>query len=141
MSIWVNFYDPVAFAARFPSNFTSARLHCAFALLDNTTGSNNTAVGLDALARNITGSANIALGSDAGLKLAQGSNNIYIGNPGVERGESNKIRIGTVGTHMHTFIAGISGVTVADGVGVMVGADGHLGTVVSSERYKEAIKP
>jgi hypothetical protein len=30
---------------------------------------------------------------------------------------------------------------VADGVGIIVGADGHLGTVVSSERYKEAIKP
>jgi Chaperone of endosialidase len=113
----------------------------AFALLDNTTGSNNTAVGLDALARNITGSANIALGSGAGLKLAQGSNNIYIGNPGVVRGESNKIRIGTVGTHMHTFIAGISGITVAGGVGVIIDSDGQLGTVVSSARFKEEIKP
>src|SRR5207247_7595337 len=43
--------------------------------------------------------------------------------------------------HKHTFIAGISGVTVAGGVGVIIDTDGHLGTVVSSARFKEAIKP
>jgi hypothetical protein len=32
-------------------------------------------------------------------------------------------------------------VTVAGGVGVIVDSSGHLGTVVSSERYKDAIKP
>ena len=31
--------------------------------------------------------------------------------------------------------------TVAGGVGVIVDTDGHLGTVTSSARYKEAIKP
>jgi len=51
------------------------------------------------------------------------------------------IRVGAVGTQTTTFIAGISGATVADGVSVIVGADGHLGTIVSSERYKDAIKP
>ena len=30
---------------------------------------------------------------------------------------------------------------MADGVSVVVGADGRLGTIVSSGRYKEAIKP
>src|SRR5205823_953380 len=40
-----------------------------------------------------------------------------------------------------TFIAGISGVTVASGVGVIVNTSGQLGTVVSSARFKEAIKP
>jgi hypothetical protein len=30
---------------------------------------------------------------------------------------------------------------VASGVGVIVGADGQLGTVISSVRFKEAIKP
>jgi hypothetical protein len=30
---------------------------------------------------------------------------------------------------------------VAGGVGVIVDASGHLGTIVSSERYKDAIKP
>src|SRR5207302_4140548 len=56
-------------------------------------------------------------------------------------GESNTIRIGRVGTHTNTFIAGISGVTVAGGVGVIVDSNGHLGTVVSSIRFKDAIKP
>jgi predicted ribosome quality control (RQC) complex YloA/Tae2 family protein len=56
-------------------------------------------------------------------------------------GEAKKIRVGTVGTQTATFIAGIHGVTVAGGVGVIVGKNGHLGTTTSSERFKEAIKP
>src|SRR5207245_2090914 len=40
-----------------------------------------------------------------------------------------------------TFIAGIRGATVASGVGVIVGSNGQLGTVTSSARFKEAIKP
>src|SRR5205823_6065580 len=54
---------------------------------------------------------------------------------------SNTIRVGTVGTQTNTYIAGISGVTVAGGVGVIVDTNGHLGTVVSSERFKDTIKP
>src|SRR5207253_8914087 len=37
--------------------------------------------------------------------------------------------------------AGIHGVTVASGVGVVVSSNGQLGTVTSSARFKEAIKP
>jgi hypothetical protein len=48
---------------------------------------------------------------------------------------------GTTGTQKATFIAGISGVTVPSGVGVIVGTDGKLGTVVSSERFKTETKP
>src|SRR5207253_7172336 len=55
-------------------------------------------------------------------------------------GESNTMRIGTV-KQTATFITGISGAVVASGATVIVGTDGHLGTVVSSERFKEAIKP
>jgi hypothetical protein len=69
-----------------------------------------------------------------------GNNNIDIGNPGVA-GESNTIRIGSVGTQTATFIAGIRGSIVPGGVGVIAGLDGRLGTVTSSERFKEAIKP
>ena len=58
-----------------------------------------------------------------------------------DRSDSNTIRIGTTDTHRTTYIAGISGATVADGVTVVVGADGHLGTATSSARYKEAIQP
>ncbi len=110
------------------------------ALVNNTTGFANTAIGNTTLVSNTTGSNNIALGVQAGMNLTTGGNNIYIGNVGAAR-ESNRIRIGTNGTHTNTSIAGISGVTVADGVGVIIDARGHLGTVVSSARYKEAIRP
>jgi Chaperone of endosialidase len=109
------------------------------ALVSNTTGSNNTAEGVSALNRNTTGSFNIALGNSAGINLTKGNNNIDIGNAGLA-GESAKIRIGTKGTQKQTFIAGISGVTVAGGVGV-VNSNGQLGTVTSSARFKEQIKP
>jgi len=110
------------------------------ALFGNTTGGNNTASGYNALNNNTTGGFNIALGFQAGLNLTTGNNNIDIGNVGVA-GESKTIRIGKSGTQTKTFIAGISGVTVAGGVGVIVGTNGQLGTVVSSERFKDAIKP
>ena len=55
--------------------------------------------------------------SSAGINLTTGSNNIDIGAPGVA-GESGVIRIGKSPTATATFIAGISGKTVANGVGV-----------------------
>jgi hypothetical protein len=110
------------------------------ALFSNDAGKRNTANGAFALFNNTTGSGNIALGYHAGFGLFTGSRNIDIGNEGVAE-ESNTICIGTEGTHTDTFIAGISGATVPDGVGVIVGTDGKLGTVVSSERFKDAIKP
>jgi len=51
------------------------------------------------------------------------------------------IRIGGQSVQHNTYIAGINGVTVAGGVGVVIDTAGHLGTVTSSARYKEAIKP
>jgi trimeric autotransporter adhesin len=110
------------------------------ALSSNTTGNSNTATGFQALYNNTTGNNNIALGFQAGLNRTTGSNNIDIGNKGAA-GKSNIIRIGTNGTQKNAYIAGISGVTVAGGVGVIIDSDGHLGTVVSSKRFKEAIKP
>jgi len=113
----------------------------ASALNMNTTGSDNTANGFNALLLNRTGNNNIALGASAGQNLTTGSHNIYIGNLGGTNDESRKIRIGTVGGQNATFIAGISGGTVPDGVGVIVGSNGKLGTVVSSARFKDEIKP
>ena len=110
------------------------------ALSGNTTGDNNTASGHNALSSNTTGSFNIALGAEAGGNLTTGSSNIDIGNRGVA-GEANTIRIGTREKHTNTFIAGISGATVPTGVAVIVNTHGHLGTVVSSERFKDGIKP
>src|SRR5713101_8060089 len=110
------------------------------ALVSNTTGSNNTAEGNNALENNSAGSNNIAVGFQAGVNRTTGSNNIDIGNAGAA-GKSNVIRIGTKGTQKNAYIAGISGVTVAGGVGVIIDTNGHLGTVVSSARFKDAIKP
>src|SRR5207249_6138927 len=98
------------------------------ALTSNTMGNNNTANGHNALSQNTTGNNNIALGDSAGTNLTTGSNNIDIGNAGVSS-DSKAIRIGTAATQRKTFIAGISGATVASGVGVIVGNNGQLGTV------------
>jgi uncharacterized coiled-coil protein SlyX len=112
------------------------------ALYNNSTGINNTASGVNALVGNTTGSGNVAIGYQAGSSLTTGSNNIDIG-PNVlgTAGESNTIRIGRAGTQKATFIQGISGATVANGVQVVVSPAGKLGTVVSSARFKEEIKP
>jgi trimeric autotransporter adhesin len=110
------------------------------ALTFNTTGASNTSVGYNSLSNNTTGSNNIALGASAGINLTTGNFNIDISNFGVA-GESRTIRIGTTGTQTRTFIAGISGATVPEGVGVIVGPNGKLGTVVSSLRFKDKIQP
>jgi hypothetical protein len=110
-----------------------------FGLYQNTTGNNNTAGGYNALLNNTTGNENIGLGNFAGSNLTTGNNNIDIGNMGVAD-ESNTIRIGTQGTQTRTFVAGISGAGVM-GVAVKVNSAGQLGVGVSSERFKEEIKP
>jgi Chaperone of endosialidase len=110
------------------------------ALLGSSTGSGNTAVGYDALVGH-NGNENTALGDFAGAGQSTGDNNIDIGANvfGVE-GESNTIRIGNTDI-TDTFITGISGTTVASGAAVLVDSNGHLGTVTSSKRFKEEIRP
>src|SRR5439155_389438 len=110
------------------------------ALFNNTTGGNNTANGYLALSNNTTGGSNVALGDSAGINLTTGSNNIDIGNKG-QAGESKTIRIGKQGTQTKTVIAGIRDTTVTGGVAVMIDANGRLGTVTSSARYKDNIQP
>jgi hypothetical protein len=122
------------------------------ALRDNTTGSNNTAVGYGALTSEwkdtqnvaigpyalyslVDGDDNTAIGALAGWNLQSGSDNIYIGHFGLG-GESNTTRIGDSQTA--TYVAGIHGATVTDRA-VYVNADGRLGTLSSSRRYKEEI--
>ncbi len=111
-----------------------------FALFSNTTGNSNMASGYDALVNNTTGTGNIALGNFAGSNLTTGANNIDVGNLGVA-GESNTIRIGTEGTQTNAYFAGIYQTNIAGGLVVKVDSDGHLGTVGSSERFKDEIKP
>jgi hypothetical protein len=111
-----------------------------FALWNNTTGLRNTAIGTKALFGNTIGSFNIAVGRGAGTLLTTGDSNIDIGNFGVA-GESTTIRIGA--TQTKTFIAGIRGVTtgIANAIPVLVDTAGQLGTMSSSKRFKNAIKP
>jgi hypothetical protein len=108
------------------------------ALFGNTSGDANTATGVNALG-NTVGTNNIGIGFNGGLDLTTGSNNICIGNAGVGT-ESSTIRIGTVGIQTSTFIAGISGTTSREGVGVFVNGSGQLGTMTSTRRVKEDIR-
>jgi hypothetical protein len=100
-------------------------------------GDSNIAAGSSALSNNVSGSRNIVIGYQAGINVT-GDRNIDICTPGVA-GESNKIRIGEVGIHDGTFIAGISGIAVT-GAAVLVANGGQLGTMASSQRFKEDIK-
>jgi len=95
---------------------------------------------LNALYNNTSGANNVAIGSNAGNSVTTGSNNIDIANSAVV-GDTNAIRIGKSGTQTNTYVAGISGVTVAGGVSVVIDSTGHLGTATSSARFKENIQP
>src|SRR5436305_436634 len=103
------------------------------ALFSLTTGAQNTAIGNLALFNNTTGSFNIALGYKAGENLTTGDNNIDVGSLG-GAGDANTVRIGNqvAGTddvgfphpaHTATYIAGISGTTVAKSVAVFIDAN------------------
>jgi trimeric autotransporter adhesin len=105
-------------------------------------GARNTAIGYNALL-NVLGSNNIALGDNAGANLFfefGTDNNIEIGNRGEEQ-DSDTIRIGSSQTR--TFVAGIRGKTTgnANAVPVVIDSFGQLGTVSSSRRFKNEIKP
>jgi len=99
------------------------------ALFSNTTGEFNTAVGSQALRDNMTGDSNTAIGDSAGFNIT-GSGNVCIG-AGVNgvAGESNITRIRNVYESVATERA------------VYVTSDNRIGTLTSSRRYKEQIKP
>jgi hypothetical protein len=112
------------------------------ALANNTTGSSNTAVGFEALIGNTIGGSNIAIGFDAAQNVAgANSNNIHIGNLGANA-DNAVIRIGNLGTQTSFYVAGVRGVTTGatNAVNVMVDANGQLGTISSSRRFKEDIQ-
>ncbi len=99
------------------------------ALFSNTTGEFNTAVGSQSLRDNIDGDSNTAIGDSAGFSLT-GSGNVCIG-AGVNgvAGENNITRIRN----------GYE--SVATERAVYVTSDNRIGTLSSSRRYKEQIKP
>ena len=99
--------------------------------LSNTTAGNNTAIGEGALLSTTTGNHNTALGHSAGIQQTIGSNNVYIGaNMQGVAGESNACYIGS-----------IFGQISIGGTAVSVNSSNKLGTIVSSQRFKEDIKP
>ena len=106
-------------------------------LLNASHGNNNTAVGYAALSNDLTGSGNIAVGYNAGYNITR-SNNIDIGNQGASN-DNGVIRIGAANSNNGTFIAGITN-TQLIGAAVYVNANGKLGVLASSERYKTAIR-
>ncbi len=99
------------------------------ALYRNVTGHGNTAIGFQAPYQN-TGSNNIALGFNAGSNLTGGSGNVCIGyNVLGVAGESNTTRISNVYS------------SLASARPVYINSDNKIGTLVSSRRFKEEIKP
>jgi hypothetical protein len=113
------------------------------ALNFNTMGNRNTANGVFALLK-ATGSRNVALGFNAGYAITTGVDNIMIGAGQKGRAsDSGVIRIGTSKFQTKAVIAGIRGVTtgLANAVPVVIDANGQLGTISSSRRVKEDIRP
>jgi Chaperone of endosialidase len=99
------------------------------ALFSNQAGNFNTAIGFRALYQS-TGSNNVALGFNAGSNLTDGSGNVCIGyNVLGVAGESNTTRISNIYS------------LVASARLVYINSDSKVGTLVSSRRFKEQIKP
>src|SRR5258707_769128 len=114
------------------------------ALFNNTTGSANTAVGRDALHENTTGTLNTAIGFGALDSSTSGSNNLAVGvSAGVNvTTASGVICIYNAGDNINNscYIGNIwnqPGGTQA----VYVNGQGKLGAQVSSQRFKDEIKP
>ena len=113
------------------------------ALSSNVDGAANIAIGDSAALSNVSGAFNTVIGSLAGQDLTDGGDNIYIGaTAGNGAGnEDGTIRIGDPKFISTCYIAGISGQTASGGVAVFIDANGMLGTVTSSARFKDDIKP
>ena len=109
------------------------------ALYNNTTGFDNTATGEGALFNNTTGENNIAIGSSAGINVTTGGNNICIGNEG-EGSDSGVIRIGN-SSQSQIFIPAINQTGFSGNAVVIDPTNGRLGTMPSSRRFKQNIKP
>lgn len=103
------------------------------------TGNFSVAIGSGSLP-NATGDNNIAIGYQSGSGVGTGGNNVLIANAGTST-DANLIRIGTLGTHTATYIAGLSGTNITGGAAVVVNGAGQVGVVSSSRRYKQDIQP
>jgi len=100
------------------------------ALLSDISGSLNNAIGESALINNTTGSSNTAIGEGAGSHQTTGSGNVYIG----------ALTFGEAGENNTTYIRNVYNST-ATARAVYVTSNNKVGTLSSSRRYKEEIKP
>jgi hypothetical protein len=119
----------------------------AGALQSNTSGNFNIAVGKSALSGNTTGIANIAVGDFALFHSTTGSSNVALGsNSGVNVTTANNViclGANAVGENVNSscYISNIFAKMSAGGINVLVNSNGKLGTTVSSQRFKDDIKP
>jgi uncharacterized coiled-coil protein SlyX len=115
------------------------------ALYYNTEGQYNTATGFGALYRNVSGGGNTANGYGTLAANTTGSNNTALGifsGSGITTA-NGVIAIGSSGANVSNscFIGNIFGTTVSGGTAVFINSFGQLGTVSSSRRFKNDIKP
>jgi hypothetical protein len=101
----------------------------ASALQHSQSGNSNTAIGLGALSNNISGTNNIALGANAGSNVVTASDTICIGFAGVD--VSDGCYIG------HVFEEPLD----PDNLAMAIDVHGKVGTLPSSRRFKDDIKP
>jgi endosialidase-like protein len=115
------------------------------ALFNNTTGARNTADGISALASNTTGHGNTAVGNGALFVNTTGSENIAIGEGAGSNVSTanNVICIGAAGNDVANscYIGNIFNATSSGGAAVFINTNGRLGTVTSSGRFKDDVKP
>jgi len=102
-----------------------------------TTGDRNIDIGYQSgPAVDFDGSDNISIGYLAGSAKTAGDDNIYIGNNGSSlTTESDTIRIGTVGTHANTYIAGDS-IIFGDGSVTLTSTETFLQGNVNIDGFK-----
>jgi hypothetical protein len=124
-----SFNTAVGYQADLHSNGFSNDAFGYRALYNVTTGSYNVGAGVQTLFNLVSGNYNTAIGNGAGQNLT-GSGNVCIGQGiyGIA-GENNTTRIRNIYS------------SVASARVVYVNADNKIGTLASSRRYKEDIKP
>jgi hypothetical protein len=115
------------------------------ALIANVTGDSNTAIGQQVMQSNVSGSNNTALGFQALVSNTNGSHNIALGDgTGVNVMTADRvICIGAVGEDASNscYIGQIFDSVCAGGSAVFINANNKLGTITSSKRFKDEIKP
>jgi len=113
---------------------------------NNATGNSNTAVGNTVLTANVSGSFHTAVGFQALLNSTGNGNTAFgAGAGGSVITANNVIAIGSAAADVSDscFIGNIRGVTTAitDAIPVLIDSAGQLGTLSSSARFKNEIKP